>query len=69
MTQLNINVNFEELANAILESHLNTSRKSIDVTVLNDYIKIEKKQYVPVNFKQKNSESVSNKMAITNVAL
>ena len=38
MTQLNINVDFEELASAILESNLNTAMKSIAVTVLNAYL-------------------------------
>jgi putative transposase len=61
MTQLNINVDFEELASAILESNLNTAMKSIAVTVLNAYMEMERDQFVNADFKQKHPERIAQR--------
>lgn len=61
MTQLNINVDFEELASAIFESNLNTAMKSIAVSVLNAYMEMERDQYVNADFKQKNPKRIAQR--------
>ncbi|WP_239701669.1 IS256 family transposase [Mammaliicoccus sp. D-M17] len=61
MTQLNINVDFEELASAIFESNLNTAMKSIAVSVLNAYMEMERDQYVKADFKQKNPKRIAQR--------
>lgn len=61
MTQLNINVDFEELASAIFESNLNTAMKSIAVSVLNAYMEMERDQYVNADFKQKNPQRIAQR--------
>lgn len=61
MAQLNINVDFEELASAILESNLNTAMKSIAVTVLNAYMEMERDQFVNADFKQKHPERIAQR--------
>lgn len=61
MTQLNINVDFEELASAIFESNLKTAMKSIAVSVLNAYMEMERDQYVNADFKQKNPKRIAQR--------
>src|SRR5699024_9102616 len=61
ITQLNINVDFEELASAILESNLNTAMKSIAVTVLNAYMEMERDHFVNTDFKQKHNERIAQR--------
>lgn len=61
MTQLNINLDFEELASAILESNLNTAMKGMAITILNAYMEAERDEYVNAGFKQKNTDRVAQR--------
>ncbi|WP_239703100.1 MULTISPECIES: transposase, partial [unclassified Mammaliicoccus] len=55
MTQLNVNLDYEELASAIFGSDMNASMKTIAMTVINAYMEMERDKYVNAGYKQKNS--------------
>ncbi len=45
MTQLNVNLDYEELASAIFGSDMNASMKTIAMTVINAYMEMERDKY------------------------
>lgn len=46
MTQLNFNINFEELTEAILKSDMNSMMKSLAVIVMNAYMETERDEHI-----------------------
>lgn len=56
MTQLNININMEELTEAILESDLSTSMKSLSVILLNNYMEAERDEHLTVDRYERNEQ-------------
>jgi len=46
MTQLNININFEELTEAVLKSDMNSVMKSLATLVFNAYMEAERDEYI-----------------------
>lgn len=46
MAQLNLNVNVEELTEAILKSDMNNIMKSLTIAVLNAYMEVERDEYI-----------------------
>ncbi|GAA5422099.1 IS256 family transposase [Tetragenococcus halophilus] len=56
MTQLNININFEELTEAIMQSDMNMMMKSLAVTVLNAYMEVERDEFIQAQNYERNDQ-------------
>ncbi|GMA73094.1 hypothetical protein GCM10025885_21430 [Tetragenococcus osmophilus] len=56
MTQLNINIDFEELTEAIMQSDMNMMMKSLAVTVLNAYMEVERDEFIQAQHYERNGQ-------------
>ncbi|MDN6244834.1 MAG: IS256 family transposase [Tetragenococcus koreensis] len=54
MTQLNFNINFEELTEAIMQSDMNMMMKSLAVTVFNAYMEVERDEFIQAKNYERN---------------
>lgn len=56
MTQLNFNINFEELTEAILKSDMNSMMKSLAVLVMNAYMEAERDEHINASQYERSEE-------------
>ena len=54
MTQLNININMEELTEAVLNSNINSMMKSMAVLVFNAYMEAERDEHIRASQYERN---------------